>query len=201
MYGKPQRFFFSGEGRRTMKRLSLSVLVAAFMLVVMLAPVGQKDSVWAESAKFYLDRGNSYFKKGQLDQAIADYTKALEINPRLAIAYAQRGNIYNEKGQLDRVLADYNKALEINQKIPYIWGGRGSVYLHKGQYNRAIADSSKALEIHPAYAQSRIDRAKAYFLKKEYDKAWEDVKIGQNRGIRFPPQFIEDLRKASGNHR
>jgi Tfp pilus assembly protein PilF len=81
-----------------MKMRNLGVLVAVFLLVVMLAPVGQKGNVWAQSAEFYLKRGLSYLEKGQLDPALADFTKALEINPRFAKAYSNRAIIYLTKG-------------------------------------------------------------------------------------------------------
>ncbi len=41
-------------------------------------------------ADAYLNRGIVYQRKGQYDQAISDYNKALEINPRYALAYYNR---------------------------------------------------------------------------------------------------------------
>jgi tetratricopeptide (TPR) repeat protein len=73
--------------------------------------------------------------------------------------------------------------------------------LRTGQFNLAIADSSKALELHPRYIAARADRAMAYYYKGEYNKAWEDVRIGQRMGIRFPPDFLEALRQASGREK
>jgi tetratricopeptide (TPR) repeat protein len=47
---------------------------------------------------------------GDLDRAIADYSKAAETNPQFAPAYNNRGNAYSAKGNLDLVFADYNKS-------------------------------------------------------------------------------------------
>lgn len=41
-------------------------------------------------ARMYYNRGNAYMKKGQSDQAIADYDKAIEFNPKYEKAYAKR---------------------------------------------------------------------------------------------------------------
>jgi len=60
-------------------------------------------------------RGSSYYHKGQYDQAISDFNKALEINPKDADAYSNRGTAYREKGQSDQAIVDFNKALEITQ--------------------------------------------------------------------------------------
>jgi tetratricopeptide (TPR) repeat protein len=68
-------------------------------------------------ADAYYNRGVAYAKKSQYDQAISDYTKALEINPKFAEAYYNRGVAYGRKGQLDRAMEDYTRALEIDPKL------------------------------------------------------------------------------------
>jgi tetratricopeptide (TPR) repeat protein len=50
-----------------------------------------------KDAAFYVSRANDYGKKGQYDEAISDYTKALEIDPKDAWAYYNRGNVYQKK--------------------------------------------------------------------------------------------------------
>jgi hypothetical protein len=41
-------------------------------------------------------------------------------------------------------------------------------------------------------------RARSYYFKKEYDKSWDDIKKAQFLGYKIPPEFFDDLRKASG---
>ncbi|MBK7708759.1 MAG: tetratricopeptide repeat protein [Acidobacteria bacterium] len=43
------------------------------------------------TAAFFFYRGNSNYEKGVLSEAIADYTKAIEIDPQYAVAYYNRG--------------------------------------------------------------------------------------------------------------
>ena len=62
-------------------------------------------------ADAYNSRGITYGSKGQYDQAISDYNKALEIDPSDALAYSNRGNAYDDKGQYDQAISDHNKAL------------------------------------------------------------------------------------------
>ena len=56
----------------------------------------------------------SLYKKGQYDRAIADYDKAIKLNPRDANAYNNRGFAYGKKGQRDKAISDYRKALQID---------------------------------------------------------------------------------------
>jgi tetratricopeptide (TPR) repeat protein len=97
----------------------------------------------------YNNRGNAYDYKGQYDQAISDYTKAIEINPKYGLAYYNRGIAHNNKGQYDQVISDYTKALEINPKFAEAYNNRGNAYNKKGQYDEAILDYNKAMEINP----------------------------------------------------
>ena len=60
------------------------------------------------------NRGAAYANKGQIDKAIVDYDKAIELKPKLTLAYDNRGLAFFQKGQYDRAIADYRKALEID---------------------------------------------------------------------------------------
>ena len=87
------------------------LLVLTTLLIVPRCDAMQSPS---EDAAGYSVRGNIALNKKQYDQAISDYTRALEINPRLAEVYHNRGFAYQQNGQNDQAIADYSKALEIN---------------------------------------------------------------------------------------
>jgi tetratricopeptide (TPR) repeat protein len=70
----------------------------------------------ANRAIAYYVRAAVYRLKGDSDQAIADYTKAIESNSRYADAYVSRGIVYQAKGDKDRAIADYTKAIEIDPR-------------------------------------------------------------------------------------
>jgi Tfp pilus assembly protein PilF len=74
---------------------------------------GKRESQQSK-ARAYTNRGIAYDLKGDLDRAIADYTKAIAIDPNTAKAYTNRGISYAKKGQVDRAMADFRKALEID---------------------------------------------------------------------------------------
>src|SRR4030042_5342299 len=85
----------------------------------------QQKQTELRDAKAYNNRGLAYSHKGQYDQAISDFNKALEINPRYAEAYNNRGLAYDERGQLDQAISDFNKALEINPRYAEAYTNRG----------------------------------------------------------------------------
>ena len=55
-----------------------------------------------------INRGFAYqADKGDFDAAIADYTKAIELNPEDADTYHIRGFAYADKGDFDAAISDY----------------------------------------------------------------------------------------------
>jgi tetratricopeptide (TPR) repeat protein len=55
-----------------------------------------------------------YIIKGEYGLAIADATKAIEIDPKLAAAYNNRGDAAEKSGDIDRAIADYRDALRLD---------------------------------------------------------------------------------------
>jgi Flp pilus assembly protein TadD len=51
--------------------------------------------------------------KGQYDQAISDFNKAIEINPKYANAYNNRGIVYISLGNMVSACHDWLKACEL----------------------------------------------------------------------------------------
>jgi tetratricopeptide (TPR) repeat protein len=130
-----------------MKRFDMSTILSVCVLII-LTVAGCAEM----EANSYFNRALTYGKKGQHDQAIADYTKAIEINPGHAMAYYNRGRAYAiGKGQYDQAIADYTKAIEINPGHAMAYCNRALTYGKKGQYGQAIADYNKAIEINPRF--------------------------------------------------
>ena len=101
------------------------------------------------NAEAYFNRAwasNNYYK--DYDLAIADFTKAIEINPQYDDAYYERGNVYFDRAtnfdfisyqssdrdllDYDLALADYNKAIAINPRHAHAHYFKGMTYDIKG---------------------------------------------------------------------
>ncbi len=111
------------------------------------------------------------------------------------------GHAHYSKGEYDLAISDCNKALEINPRLVDAYICRGLVYDRKGKYDQAISDYTKSLEIDQSNAIAYSNRAVIYYHMGKYDKAWEDVHKLQSMGKQIPPEFLKDLRQASGREK
>ncbi len=80
-----------------------------------------------EDASAYNNRGNAKKDKGDLDGAIADYNRAIELDPKYASAYYARGTAKDAKGDPDGATADFNRAIELKPRLAIAYKFRGAV--------------------------------------------------------------------------
>ena len=69
--------------------------------------------------------GVDKYKQGDYQGAIADYTKAIEINPHYLIAYHNRGNAKYDLSDYQGAISDYTKSLEIDPQNADVYENRG----------------------------------------------------------------------------
>ena len=138
----------------------------AFIVVILIAIF--IIACGSKSVEPILKKGNEYANKGQYDLAIAEYSKAIEMNPKSEMAFLKRGDAYVGKWDYGLAIKDYSMAIEINPRFASAYIARGRAYGTLGQYDRALADINKAKEINPSlsnWLQYLIDQINA--RKKE----------------------------------
>ena len=167
-------------------KLCKSMMAISIILIPLLFSYvsAQQKQTKSGDGLVYIIRGQANLELGQYDQAISEFTKALKIDPRNALAYSSRGLAYELKGQYDQAISDYTKAIEIDPRDALTYRGRGDAYGEKGQYDQAISDYNKAIEIDPRDALTYGCRGDAYRKKGQYDQAISDY----NKAIEIDPK-------------
>ncbi|MFN7134147.1 MAG: tetratricopeptide repeat protein, partial [Myxococcales bacterium] len=98
----------------------------------------------------YAQRAFALHNLGRLDEAIADYSKAIEMEPEINQAqyYFQRGICWMSLGgQDERAIADFGSAMNLHPDHPGPYHLRGKLLFVHGRYAEAIADFDAALAI------------------------------------------------------
>ena len=132
-----------------------AIACALLMCAVAVSGVAAADDHPAAAIDAY-QRGVGKQRKGDLDGAIADYTKAIEIDPQYADAYSNRGFAKSAKGDRDGAIADCTKAIEIDPRHADAYANRGNVKWNSRDFEGAAADLKKATEIDAANDYARF---------------------------------------------
>jgi tetratricopeptide (TPR) repeat protein len=144
-------------GARSMMSKIVIVLAVLFL---------SKPPVYAETAGDYLNKGEIDTQQGQLDQAITDYAKAIEINPKNDSAYALQGGVYFDLGQFDQAISDYTEAIKIRgDGGGFISYSLGLAQEAQHKFAQAIFNYTKTIEINPDF----VSYNKARELNLKYD--------------------------------
>ena len=90
-----------------LKRINITFVWALVFIII--GGIGwQLSSIVLSTmyANAYYFRGNAYKAVGKNEEAIADYTKAIELDPKDAINYSARGRAYKAVGKNEEAEAD-----------------------------------------------------------------------------------------------
>jgi tetratricopeptide (TPR) repeat protein/transglutaminase-like putative cysteine protease len=98
------------------------------------------------SASDYLNRGNLYLDRWKMDEAISDFSKAIDLDPKNEWALADRGLAYIWKEDLVAAEKDLAAAEAIDSDNPIVARARGLLAEHQGNYKAAVAAYTKALQ-------------------------------------------------------
>jgi tetratricopeptide (TPR) repeat protein len=99
---------------------------------------------------------------GRSVEAIASYTKRVELEPDNAFNWSDRGDAYRAAGDFDHALADYSAAIERKPSDPRFWHSRAITYQVLGDNSHALGDLDKTLELSPNFTRAYRERAEIH---------------------------------------
>jgi predicted O-linked N-acetylglucosamine transferase (SPINDLY family) len=100
--------------------------------------------------------------RGQPDDPLASYRRALEVNPRDVEALINLGNELRNRGQIDAAMASYRSALEINPNAATAHYNLAVVLREIGRLDDAITHYGQALKIDPAFTEAHLNIGNAF---------------------------------------
>ena len=110
--------------------------------------------------EFYFGRGRANMQLNKNVEAIADYTKVIQLegNTRdapknLSITYHNRGLLYGMTGKNALAITDLTKAISLRPDYASAYKVRGLVYKQMGNAKAAAADLQKAEQLQPGITQ------------------------------------------------
>jgi tetratricopeptide (TPR) repeat protein len=128
-----------------------------------------------DNAQLMANCGNVYKNLGNREQALAAYTRSIQINPKYPGFYFNRGDFYcYYEEKYEEAISDYNEGLRLNRNNAEGYYDRGYAYYYLDQYDNALADFDEAIRLNPQYTDAYNARGNAYYCLQQYDKALPD---------------------------
>jgi putative GTP pyrophosphokinase len=97
----------------------------------------------------YKHRGMAFFAESKYQEAIDDFSKVLEFDPKAYKAPYYRGIVYSVFQDYAKAIDDFSYSLEINPYQSFCLFRRGQAYYHVNDYPKALSDCENALVLDP----------------------------------------------------
>jgi tetratricopeptide (TPR) repeat protein len=109
--------------------------------------------------------------RGLVDEAIAEYGRALEVRPDYAESLNNLGNALLRKGRIDQAIDQFRKASQSQPDDANIWNNLGKGLLQNRQTDEAASSFKKALALQPQFADAQNNLGVALLRKGQLDDA------------------------------
>ena len=126
-----------------MRKLCLCILI-----LVLSAIIGCAIKACNKTKEAYIKQGIANTKLKKYNQAIEDFSQAIDLDPNNAEYYYKRGITYGNLDQDQRAIEDFNEAIRLNPKYAEAYSNRGFVYMVKlKNKKKACSDWKQACEL------------------------------------------------------
>jgi tetratricopeptide (TPR) repeat protein len=151
---------------------------------IQLIEVEQTDI--SKATDFY-DQGIAFQDKGQIDEAIKCYQKAIELNKNSASAFYNLGVAFQEKGQIDKAILYYEIAIGQNQGFSEAHYNLGIAYKEKNLFDEAIICFRRVLQLKPDNAAAYYNFGNIFVAKGQFNDALQYYQ----KAIEINPNYAE----------
>jgi tetratricopeptide (TPR) repeat protein len=124
---------------------------------------------------------------GNNQAAVEMITKAIEINPRIAIYYSNRGKALLSLKQFEQAVLSYDKAIALKSDYVQAHFGRGNALHQLKKFKLAVESYEKAINFQPDYAEAYSNRGNALHQLKQFQAAV----VSYDKAISLKPDYVE----------
>ena len=119
----------------------------------------------------YSNLGSFLSARGNVDEAIRDFRKALELWPNQSKDHNNLGKALVQKGRIAEAMDHFQTALRVSPEDPDTESNIGAASLQQGDADEAISHLRRAVEKWPRHAQGHINLGNALLQNREIDAA------------------------------
>ncbi|MGD2272721.1 MAG: tetratricopeptide repeat protein [Desulfobacterales bacterium] len=149
--------------------------------------VGQKKQIRskpARKAKKYMQRGYRNYKQERYKKAVAEYSKALQLDSANPNAYFWRARSLLKIGRYDKAIADLKETVKLDPGYSKAYDNLGWLYMKRGQYDKSISYLNKSIKLKSDNGWAYYTRAHIRIKKGDVEKGLIDANRACNMGYK-----------------
>ncbi|MGH9755504.1 MAG: tetratricopeptide repeat protein, partial [Blastocatellia bacterium] len=185
-----------GEALRKRLADSLNSLAAKFIWPndKRIVYLPESERILSKVVEWLPDKGNAWYNLGatfqfarKLDQAIAAYNRAIELDPKDAYPHNGLGAVYRDLGRSEEAMAAYSRAIELDPKFAIPHNNLGNVYRDLSRNDEAITAYGRAIELDLKFAYPHNGLGNVY---RDLGRR-EEAMAAYGRAIELDPKFAD----------
>lgn len=130
-------------------------------------------------ADSYVGLSNIALIQGDFGKAFEHADRAVELQPKNAMALNARGWVLFKQGKPEEAIYDLNRAIRYAPRLSIAYGNRGVCHVSQNNFDQAIADHTRHLKLQPSSPFALSNRAVAWLGKGDFAKAKQDYQAAE----------------------
>ena len=155
----------------------MSELMKKTLYIWIMLPFMFAATVQAQTARQYFRAGEDFTKANNYQDAIVQYTRAIELDPDYDKAYVNRALAYSRTGEHQNAAEDYDRALVFDDKNEELYYFSGKEWHAAGNLQFALVKLTAAINSKKNFLEAHQARYHVYMDLEEYEKALEDCQV------------------------
>ncbi len=146
----------------------------------------EAETLAVHDSRMYNKRGLTHVNMRNFEQAIYDYSKAIELDRRYAEAYNNRSAAHLMMENYAKAVLDCNWTLELAPHFVAAYINLGIAHTGLRDYEQAFSDYERALKIDPDNVYAYYNRGNTHIWQGSYEAAVGDF----DKAISINPEFV-----------
>ncbi len=161
---KNERYRDAAEFAATLKTLSINTIPAS----------SEAERLGLRDARAYNRRGLAHISTRNYEQAIIEYSRAINLDKRYAEAYNNRAIAHLFMTNYGEAVDDCDQAISLAPDFIPAYVNRGIAYTGLRAYEEALVDYDQALHLSPNSAYAHYNRGNTHLWMTNYQEAITD---------------------------
>jgi tetratricopeptide (TPR) repeat protein len=142
-------------------------------------PEKSKNIAKSLEAADYFEIGFKAQENGLYEEALKNYKKAIDLNPKIAQIYNNRGLVHYFMKDYAKAESNFDKAIELEPKLCMAYNNKAIIYYERRLFEQAIKYFNMVIELDPKLEQPYYNRGFAYYKLNQMDLCIKDLKTYQ----------------------